>query len=76
MICNRCEKSFDSIDAHFLVAGGRMKDIYIVCPKCKKKFLKELRNDLTRILHRSMPLIESTKIYRERAKMYARSEVC
>ncbi len=76
MVCNRCNKSFDSLDSRFLVAGPTMKNIYIICPVCKKEFLEILKNDLTSIIHNSMPLSETAKIFRERAKMYARSEVC
>ena len=76
MICNRCNKSFDSLDSRFFVARPTMKDIYIICPVCTKEFLEILKNDLTSIIHNSMPLSETAKIFRERAKMYARSEVC
>lgn len=76
MICNRCNKSFDSLDSRFLVAVATMKDIYIICPNCEEEFLDKLKNNLTNILHSSMSIGESTRIFRERAKMYARNEVC
>ena len=30
MICQRCSKSFDGLDTHFLMAGPSINDIYTV----------------------------------------------
>ena len=75
MICQRCNKNFDGLDTHFLMAGPSINDIYIVCPDCKGEFLTQLRHGLTSIIHNSMPPGESAQMFRERAEMYARSEV-
>ena len=76
MICQRCSKGFDGLDTHFLMAGPSINDIYTVCPECKGEFLAQLRDGLTSIIHNSMPLGESAQMFRERAEMYARREVC
>ena len=76
MICQRCKQAFDGIDTHFLVAGPSINDIYTVCPECMGEFLEHIRGGLTSIIHNSMPLGESAQMFRERAEMYARSEVC
>ena len=75
MKCDRCSKSFDGLDTHFLMAGPSINDIYTVCPECTREFLAQLRDGLTSIIHNSMPMGESAQMFRERAEMYARSEV-
>ena len=76
MICQRCNKSFDRRDTRFIFARPTVYDIYIVCPGCKGEFLAQLRDGLTSIIRDSMPLGESAQMFRERAEMYARREVC
>ena len=75
MICQRCNKTFDRRDTRFIFARPSVYCIYIGCPECKGGFLAQLRDGLTSIIHNSMPLGESAQMFRERAEMYARSEV-
>ena len=76
MICQRCNKTFDRLDTRFLFARQSMDGIYIVCPECKGEFLEALAASVTDLCRNSMPMGEVARIGRERAEMYARSEVC
>lgn len=74
------EKIGDSINYLLLLEGlieearAQTNDLIARDDLCEK--LDKLHNDLTSIIHNSMPLSDTAKIFRERAKMYARSEVC